>query len=237
MPPKITLYYMPESPPCRAVQMLASMIDVDLTLKILDLSAGEHLEGVIPELNPCKTVPTIVDETDEEPFVLYESRAIMTYLVDRYGQRCDNKDPKIGSTLYPKKIKTRALIDQLLFYDIGNLYSRQQNCLGLLLLGKSVDTLLQMEYNESLDVLDGMLKGKNFLVGSDITIADISIRAGLTFAEACHYDFSPWPNIETWMNRVSQSVKKYSEINAEAMKRFSEYINNKVIETCFIKQH
>lgn len=39
----IDLYHMPLSAPCRAVRMAASTLGVELNLKFLDLSKGEHM--------------------------------------------------------------------------------------------------------------------------------------------------------------------------------------------------
>lgn len=39
----IDFYYLPGSAPCRAVQMTAKAIGVDLNLKLTNLMAGEHL--------------------------------------------------------------------------------------------------------------------------------------------------------------------------------------------------
>lgn len=44
----------------------------------------------------------------------YFSRAIMAYLVDQYGQ---------DETLYPRNPETRALINQRLYFDLGNIYA------------------------------------------------------------------------------------------------------------------
>jgi hypothetical protein len=43
------------------------------------------------------------------------SRAIMGYLVDQYGK---------DDSLYPKDIKERTRINQLLYFDMGTLYQR-----------------------------------------------------------------------------------------------------------------
>lgn len=50
----IDFYYLPGSAPCRAVQMTAKAIGVDLNLKLTNLMAGEHLT---PEyLKVCKNI-------------------------------------------------------------------------------------------------------------------------------------------------------------------------------------
>lgn len=40
----IDFYYLPGSAPCRAVQMTAKAVGVNLNLKLLNLLAGEHLK-------------------------------------------------------------------------------------------------------------------------------------------------------------------------------------------------
>lgn len=56
-------------------------------------------------------IPTLCDKD----LVLWESRAIMTYLVSAYAK---------DDTLYPKDIRVRALIDQRLHFDLGTLSQR-----------------------------------------------------------------------------------------------------------------
>ena len=45
------------------------------------------------------------------------SRAILCYLVNKYGADCPHK-----SQLYPQDPEQRALVDRLLFFDNGTLY-------------------------------------------------------------------------------------------------------------------
>lgn len=40
----LDFYYVPGSSPCRAVQMTAKAVGVDLNLKLTNLMAGEHLK-------------------------------------------------------------------------------------------------------------------------------------------------------------------------------------------------
>lgn len=56
------------------------------------------------KLNPQHTVPTLIDGD----FTLWDSHAIATYLIQKYG-----KDDK----LYPNDLETRARIDQRLHFD------------------------------------------------------------------------------------------------------------------------
>ncbi|CAG2118814.1 unnamed protein product [Medioppia subpectinata] len=102
----IDLYYNKFSGPSRAALMTVRQLNIDINLKQLDLSAGEHMTPEYLAINPNHKVPTLVDGE----FVLWESRAIMQYLCNRYAP---------DSTLYPKDPKKRALVDRSLNFDFS----------------------------------------------------------------------------------------------------------------------
>ena len=100
------LYYNVLSPPCRSVMMTAYLLRVNLNLKPIDLWAGEQFQPDFLKMNPQHKVPTL----DDDGFYVTESRAICTYLVQKFGQ------PNYSS-LYPDDAEDRALVDSRLYFD------------------------------------------------------------------------------------------------------------------------
>lgn len=80
-----------------------------IQVKNLNLFAKEQLNPDFVKLNPQHVVPTLKDGD----FVMWESRAIATYLID-------TRSP--NNSLYPNDIEKRAIIDQRLYFDAGTFY-------------------------------------------------------------------------------------------------------------------
>ncbi len=110
----IDLYYSPLSASCRAVLMTAKFLDVHLHLKVVDLTAQEQLKPEIRKMNPQHTVPIL----DDSGVYISEGRAICAYLVNRYAK---------DDTLYPKDPQKRAVVDQRLYFDLGQFYASFAN--------------------------------------------------------------------------------------------------------------
>lgn len=53
----IDLYYLPVSAPCTSVRALAQILGLDLNLKLVDLTAGEHLTPAY-----LKVMPSMMDK-------------------------------------------------------------------------------------------------------------------------------------------------------------------------------
>jgi glutathione S-transferase len=106
----LKLYFAHGSPPSRGVLLLMRKLKLEFDLKIIDCGAGDQFSEEFLKINPLHQVPVLVDGD----FILTESRAIMGYLVGKYGQ---------NSTLYPSDATKRARIDERLYYDATVLFS------------------------------------------------------------------------------------------------------------------
>jgi len=195
----IDLYYLPGSAPCRSVVLTAKALGLDLNLKLTNLMAGEHLTPEFIKLNPQHTIPTI----DDNGFGLWESRAIMAYLVNAYGK---------DDSLYPKDPKKRAIVDQRLYFDIGTLYARFADYYyPMIFAGADKDPAKLEKINDAMKFLDIFLEGKDYAAGDNLTIADLALVASISTYEVVEYDLSPYKNITRWFAKVKQTAPGYSE--------------------------
>ncbi|XP_055591423.1 glutathione S-transferase 1 isoform X1 [Uranotaenia lowii] len=191
-------YYLPGSAPCRAVQMTAAAVGVELNLKLTNLMAGEHMKPEFLKINPQHCIPTLVDNG----FALWESRAICAYLVEKYGK---------DDSLYPKDPQKRALVNQRLFFDMGTLYQRFGDYWYPQIFAKAPanpDNLKKME--EAVGFLNTFLEGHQYAAGDQLTIADLSLAASAATYEVAGFDFAKYPNVHAWLERCKKNAPGYA---------------------------
>nr|UYI58575.1 glutathione S-transferase 4 [Grapholita molesta] len=193
----IKLYYLPPSPPCRAVMMLARVMGLELNLVLTNIMEGQHMTPEFLKMNPQHTIPTM----DDNGFILWESRAIMAYLVNAYGR---------DDSLYPRNPRLRAVVDHRLNFDQGTLFLRYLNLYApILFRGEEYNEENAAKLDEALGWLNVMLEGKVFVAGDNMTIADITIVVTLTNLDAFNYDFSAHENVSKWFERTKKALEPY----------------------------
>ncbi|CAH0583129.1 unnamed protein product [Chrysodeixis includens] len=193
----IKLYYLPPSPPCRSVMMVARVLGLDLDLVVTNIMEGQHMTPEFLKMNPQHTIPTM----DDSGFILWESRAILSYLVNAYGR---------DDTLYPKNPRQRAIVDQRLNFDLGTLYSRYIGLyMPMLFRGEDYNEESAQKLNEALGWLNTFLDGRAFVAGDNLTIADISMVVTMTNLEAFGYDYSAHDNVSKWFERTKKALEPY----------------------------
>jgi len=208
----IDFYYTPASAPCRSVLLTAKALDIEMNLKEMDLMKGETRTPEFLKINPQHTVPTIVDDG----FVLTESRAIITYLVSKYGK---------DDSLYPKDVKKRAIVDQRLYFDAGSLYQKYADYFyPIILTGASPDPALMEKLKDVYSILDVFLENSQYAAGNKLTVADLSMVATVSTAEATGFDISAYKNIVKWYENLKSTTPGYEEANGRYLKTFKQLI-------------
>jgi len=210
----IDLYYLPASSPCRSVLLAARAVGVDLNLKLTNLMDGAHLTPEYLKMNPQHTVPTLNDDG----FCLWESRAIISYLADKYGK---------DDSLYPKDPKKRALVDQRLYFDIGTLFQRFGDYYYPIMFAKTpADPEKYKKVEESYEFLNKFLENQDFVAGDNLTLADLAIIASVSTAEIVGFDLSKYPNVAKWFENSKKIIPGYDELNQPGCLKFKEMYDN-----------
>jgi glutathione S-transferase len=132
----------------------------DWGLPLRDPNVAEFLA-----LNPNAQVPVLI----EDDFVLWESNAIMAYLAHKHG------------ALLPTEGQSRALVDQWLYWQLGELNPAWSYAVNALLRrnpaftdqGRIAESVSR--WTKMLTILDGQLTKSPFVAGEMFTVADIAI--------------------------------------------------------------
>ena len=101
------LYMHPVSMTSRPVRLFIAENNIPVDEVVVDLFTGEHTKPPYTDLNPNALVPMIEDGD----LRLTESSAILKYLAD-----------KIGSPAYPKDLKPRAKVNEMMDWINTNFY-------------------------------------------------------------------------------------------------------------------
>jgi glutathione S-transferase len=106
----LVLYHAPISPFSRSVYLLTRFLNLDVDVKVLDLlEKREQYSEEFLKINPQHCVPTI----DDNGFYLWESRAILSYILE-------SKAPH----LVPASPKEKAVLNQRLHFELGGLTNK-----------------------------------------------------------------------------------------------------------------
>jgi len=211
----IDLYYMSLSPPCRAVLMATKQMNIKVNLKTIDLRNGEQNSPEFLKLNPAHSVPTIVDNG----FALWESRAIMQYLANKFAP---------NSSIYPSDLKKRAIVDRTLNFDM-TLGSSIGNAITYKLLRGIEPTELQITtYHKNLQLLDTLIGDQKYVAGNELTIADLSVLATLGILVVNDYkDLDAVPHVKTWFKRMEKELSYYNEVNGHLKEFLDKFLAQK----------
>jgi glutathione S-transferase len=191
------LYAVVGSGNSRKVQATASSLGIDLDVEYLDFFAGDLTRPEFLALNPNGRVPTLVDGD----FTLWESNAIMQYLADKVT----------GNPLFPQDPQTRADIVRWQCWELAHF----NNALAMIAYQTVLKAqLLKQEPNQPVvdyaidslsefaGVLDGHLSGRDYVVGNGITLADYSIINIEGFKEIIPFDWSGYPGLNAYFDRM-----------------------------------
>ena len=212
-PERLQLYSLPTP---NGIKVSAMLEETGLPYEAHTVSFGSD-DQMTPEflsLNPNNKIPAIIDPDGPggKPMGLWESGAILVYLADKTGKLM----PKDGAVRYET---IQWLMFQMggvgpMFGQFGHFYKFAAD--------KITDTYPTDRYlNESkrlLGVLEGRLKGRDFIMGGDYTIADIAtwpwLRTVVGFYDAGEVvGVKNFPNAQAWLDRCAARPASQKSVN------------------------
>lgn len=193
------LHFHPVSTTSRAVLLFCAEEKISYEPVFVDLMKGAHYQDDFIALNASAQVPVLEDDG----FVLTESSAILKYLAE-----------KTGSAAYPKDLKARARVNEVMDWFNTGLYRELGYHLAypqLFAHHKRPSEAAQqgtLEWGQQkiehwLGCLDKRILGsKKYLCGDEITIADYFGAALITSGDLIGASFARYPNVDRWLSTM-----------------------------------
>ena len=200
-PERLQLYSLP-TPNGVKVSIMLEEIGLPYEAHLIDIGKNETWTPEFLSLNPNGKIPAILDPAgpDGKPLALFESGAILLYLAEKCGK------------LLPKDPAQRNETIQWVFFQmasVGPMFGQLgffHKFAGREYEDKRPFERYQKESKRLLGVLEERLQGRDWIMGSEYTIADISllgwVRNLIGFYEARDVvEFDNFPLVGQWLER------------------------------------
>jgi glutathione S-transferase len=189
----VLLYDSPVSGNCYKVRLLLAHLGLPYERRTVDVVDRSRRRELLGGLNPALRVPTLVLD-DGRP--LAESNAILWYLGE-------------GSRFVPDDRYARAQVLQWQFFEQ---YEHEPSIavvrFWVAYSGRPEAFADRLEERRkagyrALDVLEGHLAGRSYLVGESPTLADLSLYAYTHVAHEGGFDLGRYEAVRAWLERVA----------------------------------
>jgi glutathione S-transferase len=193
------LYIFPRSARALGIVALKNYLALDCEVQPIDLGRGDQLTPEYLTLNPNKKMPTLEDNG----FVLWESNAILFYMAANHP----------NSGLWPSEVQCQADVLRWLAWQSAHWDAESCGMVAYEKVSKSVLGLGppdpafiargEQNFTRFAVVLNDSLRGKTWLIGEQLTIADFSVGALVPSAERLGLPIGDYPEILRWYKRLA----------------------------------
>ncbi|CAM4091316.1 glutathione S-transferase family protein [Kerstersia similis] len=172
------------------------------------IDAGEHRQPEFLALNPHGRIPVIVDTATG--ITLFESAAILLYLAEKTGQLLPQEPVGRWETIKWLQFHASSvgpIIGQRVHFELA---ATEKTPVAIEHFRVLTDRLFT--------VLDERLARHPYLAGNDYSIVDIAHFGWTHIARVVGFDFSQFPHLSHWHERVAQrpAVRKGITLPAPA---------------------
>lgn len=189
------LYYSDTLNP-RKVCALARHLQSPVEFIWVELGKGEHRTPEFRAMNPNAKVPVLVDGD----LVLWESNAIMCHLAE-----------KAGSDLWPQDTRRMEVIRWLMwdateFAPQASVFYFEHIIKPRFGIGEpdAAETAKATPgFERYAKVLEAHLKGRRYLVGDALSVADFAVAITLPYAQEARLPLDNFPEIRRWHDSLN----------------------------------
>ena len=186
----LRLYRHPISGHCHRVELCLSLLGLPYELLHVDLLQGAHKQPGFLAKNAFGQVPVIEDGD----FTLADSNAILVYLGERYDE---------AGRYWPRTAQGKAAVVRWFSIAAGPMAAGLAAARAVRIIGAKVDyeravTIAQ----QLLKTLEAELAGRDYLVGSAPTLADVACYTYVARAPEGDISLEPYPGLRAWLGRI-----------------------------------
>jgi glutathione S-transferase len=202
----------------RRVTSAAKIMGIDFERVNVDLFKGESHTPEFLKLNPHGLTPVLQDGD----MVIWEASAINIYLAET-----------ANSLLLGTTSKERYEVLQWMFWS-----GEQWRIFSTLMFnervaGRAMDhpedpsivNLALKNIRSAAAVLDAHLADRQFIVGDQLTLADIDIAAPFSQVHRSKVPFADFPNLWAWQQRLLNTVPEWAESKCDLDERMDTFMN------------
>jgi GST-like protein len=215
----IELYYW-HTPNGHKITLFLEEAGVPYTLHRVDIGKGEQFKPEFLAIAPNNRIPAIVDTAPAdggEALTLFESGAILLYLAEKTGK------------FLPQDIRGRTNVLQWLFWQMAGLGPMAgQNGHFNVYAPEKIPYAIERytkETNRLYGVLNKQLKGRDFINGSDYSIADMACYPWIVPHENHKQDINDFPDLKRWFEAIKArpgTIRAYANAPASYSKPMTD---------------
>lgn len=168
---------------------------------LIDIGEGDQFSSGFVKVNPNSKIPAMMDYSVETPIRLFESGSILLYLAEKFGEFLPREPVQRAETINWLMWQVGAA--PFLGGGFGHFYAYAPEKYRYAI------NRYTMEVKRQLDLLDHTLGEREFIAGSEYTIADIAIapwygllQAGKAYDAGQFLQVQNYKNVERWRKTV-----------------------------------
>jgi len=190
------------------------LADAEYDAWLIRINEGDQFSSGFVEVNPNSKIPALMDHSTTPPTRVFESASILLYLAEKFG------------VLLPKDHAQRTEAMNWLFWQMGSApylgggfghfyaYAPEKFEYPI--------NRFAMEVKRQLDVLDRNLAEREYMAGSEYSIADIAIypwygllAEGALYSAGEFLSVHEYKHVQRWAKRIAQrpAVKRGRMVN------------------------